>query len=149
MWDAYRPVTVHNRLAGSLEQDGQLAAVSGRGVGSAHSRGCAVDLWVFALNDGNEYPHPDDRRDCPPGAADVERANWMKDNLHRIMGEHNFEPDPEGRWWHFTHRHWRAYPLVDLNYHELVLPSAAEPPPDRNAQRGGDGVTHQPGKDGG
>lgn len=92
--------------------------------GSRHNRGCAVDLTLYDLKTGKavEMPGGYDEfsdRSYPdyPGGTSAQRGR--RDLLRRTMEAEGFTVY-EAEWWHFDHRDWRKYPVLNLTFEELV-----------------------------
>ena len=58
------------------------------------------------------------RPDYPGGTA-VQRSH--RDLLRRAMEEQGFEVNVV-EWWHFDHRDWKRYPILNSTFEELAKP---------------------------
>jgi D-alanyl-D-alanine dipeptidase len=108
-WDA-TPVEKHDFVADPAK-------------GSRHNRGCAVDLTLYRLADGRAVEMPSlydemSERSYPdyPGGTPGQRA--LRDLLRAAMEKEGFAVF-ESEWWHFDHRDWREYPILNLTFAEI------------------------------
>ena len=108
-WDA-TPVEKHDFVADPAK-------------GSRHNRGCAVDLTLYRLADGRAVEMPSlydemSERSYPdyPGGTPGQRA--LRDLLRAAMEKEGFAVF-ESEWWHFDHRAWREYPILNLTFAEI------------------------------
>ena len=53
--------------------------------------------------------------DYPGGTA---RARWLRTMLRQAMEAEGFTVY-EAEWWHFDHRDWRAYPILNLPFYRI------------------------------
>ena len=120
IYDAYRPYAATLRLYQALP-DQTYAAPPTRG--SKHNRGCSIDVGLVELRSGRPVLLPTDfdamttaaRSDYQqlPAAALKHRAI-----LHRALRQHGFQ-NYAAEWWHFDHKTWPQYPLLDLPFSAL------------------------------
>lgn len=94
--------------------------------GSRHNRGAAVDLTLYHIASGSlaamgsgydeftERSHIDYQ-----GVSAEEREN--RDRLRAVMEKHGFSVYAD-EWWHFDHRDWAEYPILNLTFEELGAP---------------------------
>lgn len=122
IWDAYRPFHIQQLLwqhcpderyvMKPIEENGQMVA------GSAHNRGCAVDLTLVDLQTGLEVEMPSlfddfsraahrDYMECSVKA--IQNRKLLED----VMTACGFIGLPT-EWWHFTWHAAEEYPLCDL-----------------------------------
>jgi len=88
--------------------------------GSRHNRGCAVDLTLYRLADGRAVEMPSlydemTERAYPgyPGGTPGQRER--RDLLRAAMEKEGFTVF-ESEWWHFDHRDWREYPILNVPF---------------------------------
>jgi serine beta-lactamase-like protein LACTB len=86
-------------------------------VGSRHNRGCAVDLTLCELANGNQVEMPSGYdeftvRAYPNWPGGTARQRWHRDLLRRAMERAGFAVY-EYEWWHFDARDWQLYPVLD------------------------------------
>jgi len=120
--DAYRPWEV-TKLFWEATPDVGRIFVADPAKGSRHNRGAAVDLTLFELRTGKPVKMVGgydefSGRSFPdyPGGTSLER--WHRDLLRRAMEAQGFSVyDVE--WWHFDHRDWNKYPILDRRFEEL------------------------------
>ena len=91
--------------------------------GSRHNRGCAIDLTLFDLRTGLEVPMPSgydefSRRAHSTYPGGTARQRLLRDVLRRAMEAEGFAVyAPE--WWHFDHKDWRSYPILNVPFDAL------------------------------
>lgn len=112
VWDAYRPLSVQQRLFDLVPDERYVADPK---KGSRHNRGAAVDVTLADAN-GRELPMPTDFDDFSPrahraslGGGATERANY--DVLHAAMSAEGFV-GLQTEWWHYDDPAWESYPIV-------------------------------------
>ncbi|HUF03262.1 MAG TPA: M15 family metallopeptidase [Aridibacter sp.] len=122
IYDGYRPWSVTKLFWETVAED-QKKFVADPAVGSKHNRGCAVDLSMCELSTGTQVPMPSDfdefnEKASPDysGGTDIECAN--RDRLRAAMEAEGFAVNPK-EWWHFDHKDWQSYEIVDLPFDEL------------------------------
>jgi zinc D-Ala-D-Ala dipeptidase len=114
--DAYRPwrITLAMWEGTSGEARGYVANPA---TGSKHNRGCAIDLTLVRLSDGQPVQMPsvyDDlsfraQRSFMDATAEA-IANRAR--LERLMTAEGFIGLPS-EWWHFDWTGWENYPIMD------------------------------------
>jgi D-alanyl-D-alanine dipeptidase len=112
VWDAYRPLSVQQRLFDLVPDERYVANPQ---KGSRHNRGAAVDV-TLADTHGRALPMPTDFDDFSErahrvslGGGAVERANY--DILHAAMTAEGFV-GLATEWWHYDDPAWESYPIV-------------------------------------
>ena len=120
--DAYRPWWVTKVFWDATPME-KRAFVADPEKGSRHNRGCAVDLTLYRLADGRAVEMPSlydemSERSYPdyPGGTPGQRA--LRDLLRAAMEKEGFAVF-ESEWWHFDHRAWREYPILNLTFAEV------------------------------
>jgi CubicO group peptidase (beta-lactamase class C family)/D-alanyl-D-alanine dipeptidase len=120
--DAYRPWLV-TKMFWDGTPESQKIFVADPSSGSRHNRGSAVDLTLYDLKTGKPvrmvggydefstraYPEY-------PGGTSLER--WHRELLRREMEAQGFTIY-EFEWWHFDHRDWNQYPILNLEFEAL------------------------------
>ena len=132
--DAYRPWHV-TRLFWDATPAASRGFVADPARGSRHNRGCAVDLTLYDRRTGAPVPmvggydeFSDRSNPDYPGGTALQR--WHRDLLRRAMEDQGFTVN-EVEWWHFDHRDWQHYPILNLAFEELGAaagPKSASPP---------------------
>ena len=125
VFDAYRPWYVTWMFwEGTPENLRQF--VANPASGSRHNRGAAVDLTLYHLESGSPaamgsgYDEFTERSYFDyQGAAAQEREN--RNRLRSAMEKQGFTIFPS-EWWHFDHRDWSEYPILNLTFEELEIP---------------------------
>jgi zinc D-Ala-D-Ala dipeptidase len=120
--DAYRPWYVTRIFWDATPSEGKIF-VADPSQGSRHNRGCAVDLTLYDLATGKpiEMPGTYDEmspRSFPdyPGGTSLQR--WHRDLLRRAMESEGFVVY-EHEWWHFDHKDWHEYPILNIKFEDL------------------------------
>jgi len=120
--DAYRPWYVTEIFWDATPPEGKQFVADPQ-KGSKHNRGCAVDLTLYELATGNpaEMPGLYDEmspRSFPtfPGGTSLER--WNRELLRRAMESEGFTVN-ESEWWHFDHRDWRYYQILNVPFEDV------------------------------
>jgi len=119
VFDAYRPWSV-TKLFWDLTPRAKRAFVANPKQGSKHNRGAAVDLSLYDLATGAEVEMPSAYDEMSPraypgyaGGTSEQRAR--RDRLRAAMEREGFRVEPN-EWWHFNHRDWREYPILDVPF---------------------------------
>lgn len=122
VFDAYRPWYV-TWMFWRATPDALKVFVANPASGSRHNRGAAVDLTLYDLATGERVPMPSgydefSPRAYPdyPGGTTVERRN--RDLLRGIMEAEGFRVY-HAEWWHFDHRDWRRYPILNITFDQI------------------------------
>ena len=117
--DAYRPWRVTKMFWDATPESGQIF-VADPSKGSKHNRGCAVDLTLYELATGRPVKMVGgydefSPRSFPayPGGTSLER--WHRELLRRAMQAQGFTVY-EFEWWHFDHRDWPKYSILNLPF---------------------------------
>ena len=121
--DAYRPWWV-TMVFWEATPPARREFVADPARGSRHNRGCAVDLTLYSLADGSAVEMPGvydemSERSYPdfPGGTSLQR--WHRDLLRAAMEGQGFTVF-ESEWWHFDHRGWRRYPILNAPFDALA-----------------------------
>lgn len=122
--DAYRPWSVTRLIwdrAPAAWRTGGYVGDPARG--SRHNRGATVDLTMASLKTGNPVLMPTQYDDFTAAAhANYQGGSWEarknRDLLIRAMARHGFTVLPE-EWWHFDHRDWPKYPVMDVPFNKV------------------------------
>jgi D-alanyl-D-alanine dipeptidase len=119
VYDAYRPWFVTWMFWHATPPELRMF-VANPAAGSRHNRGAAVDVTLYDLATGEIVPMPSgydefSPRAFPdyPGGTTEERAN--RDALRQAMEAEGFRVY-YAEWWHFDHRDWRRYPIMNLPF---------------------------------
>ena len=92
--------------------------------GSRHNRGSAVDLTLYdrATGEPVEMPSTYDEtssRAYPDYPGGTSRQRWFRSLLRAAMEREGFAVY-EAEWWHFDHRDWRQYPIMNVPFEALA-----------------------------
>jgi D-alanyl-D-alanine dipeptidase len=120
--DAYRPWWVTKVFWDATPAD-KRAFVADPAKGSRHNRGSAVDLTLYRLADGRAVEMPSlydemSERSYPGYAGGTPEQRALRDLLRAAMENEGFCVF-ESEWWHFDHRDWREYPILNLSFAEI------------------------------
>jgi D-alanyl-D-alanine dipeptidase len=120
--DAYRPWWVTKLFWDATPPD-KREFVADPAKGSRHNRGCAVDLTLFRLSDGQAVEMPSlydemTERAYPAYAGGTAEQRWRRDLLRAAMEREGFTVF-EWEWWHFDYRDWREYPILNLPFEAI------------------------------
>jgi D-alanyl-D-alanine dipeptidase len=120
--DAYRPWWV-TRVFWDATPPDKREFVADPAKGSRHNRGCAVDLTLFRLSDGRAVEMPSlydemTERAYPGYAGGTPERRARRDLLRAAMEREGFSVF-ESEWWHFDHRDWRAYPMLNVGFEAI------------------------------
>jgi D-alanyl-D-alanine dipeptidase len=120
--DAYRPWYVTKIFWDATPAD-KHAFVADPAKGSRHNRGCAVDLALYTLRDGQPMQMPSLYDEMSPRAyADYAGGTLeqrrLRDYLRARMQEEGFSVY-ESEWWHFDYKDWKAYAIQNATFEQL------------------------------
>jgi len=115
--DAYRPWYVTKMFWDGTPPDKHVF-VADPGQGSRHNRGCAVDLTLYDLQNGqpvemtSQYDEMSTRAypDYPGGTS---RGRWHRRLLRLAMEDEGFTVY-DAEWWHFDYKDWPKYPILNV-----------------------------------
>jgi D-alanyl-D-alanine dipeptidase len=115
--DAYRPWWVTKVFWEATPRD-KREFVADPAKGSRHNRGSAVDLTLCRLADGRAVEMPSlydemTERAWPGYAGGTPDQRARRDILRAAMEREGFTVF-ESEWWHFDHRDWREYPILNV-----------------------------------
>lgn len=123
VFDAYRPWSVTKLFwDGSNDHDRQFLADPAKG--SAHNRGCAIDLSMYYLNNGKAVTMPSDFDEMNEKAyvdyaeGDL-RARESRDLLQATMKANGFY-GIKNEWWHFNHASHQEWPVMNFTFEEIA-----------------------------
>jgi zinc D-Ala-D-Ala dipeptidase len=120
--DGYRPWYVTKMFWDATPADKKIF-VADPTDGSRHNRGCAVDLSLYERKTGRAVQMPSGydemseraAADYPGGTAAQRRLRQM---LRAAMESEGFQVYPQ-EWWHFDHKDWKRYPILNLPFERL------------------------------
>lgn len=122
IFDGYRPWTVTKKFWQTTSHSNKKFVADPR-KGSRHNRGCAVDLSMYSLANGNEVSMPGvydemSERSYPDynGGTDEQRKN--RDLLRSVMEKNGFKVY-DYEWWHFDYKDWRLYAVSDIPFESI------------------------------
>jgi D-alanyl-D-alanine dipeptidase len=120
--DAYRPWWVTKLFWDATPKD-KREFVADPAKGSRHNRGCAVDLTLYGLADGRAVEMPSlydemTERASPAYAGGPAEPRRKREVLRSAMEKEGFTVF-ESEWWHFDHRDWREYPILNVSFDRI------------------------------
>ncbi len=123
--DAYRPWSV-TKMFWDATPDDLRTFVANPANGSRHNRGCAVDLSLYDLANGEPIQmvagyDEFSPRSYPFYPGGTSRQRWYRELLRRSMEAEGFQVY-EFEWWHFDYKDWKKYRIGNVEFEDL-LPS--------------------------
>lgn len=122
IFDGYRPWAVTKAFWDATPADRKIF-VADPARGSRHNRGSAVDLSLFDLTTGQlvkmpgEYDEMTERSHINYECATPE-AKRFREMLRAAMEAEGFAVyEPE--WWHYDHKDWKEYPILDIKFSKI------------------------------
>lgn len=122
VFDGYRPWSV-TKMFWEVTPEDKRMFVANPEKGSRHNRGCAVDLSLYNLKTGELLEMPSEFDEFSKrahvnydGATDNQKKN--RETLRSAMEAEGFLIY-EVEWWHFDHKDWREYPILDIQFSEV------------------------------
>jgi D-alanyl-D-alanine dipeptidase len=120
--DAYRPWYVTKIFWDATPVD-KRNFVADPAVGSRHNRGCAVDLTLYTLRDGQPVEMPSlydemSERAYPTYTGSSDAARRSRDLLRQHMQAEGFTVF-EFEWWHFDYRNWKSYAIQNVRFEDI------------------------------
>lgn len=108
-WDA-TPASLHRFVADPQK-------------GSKHNRGCAVDCSLYSLRTGAPVAMPSSydefsKKASPRYRGGSRTARRLRDLLRSVMERNSFTVD-RGEWWHFDHKEWPHYDVLDVPFERI------------------------------
>ncbi|HPF46305.1 MAG: M15 family metallopeptidase [Alphaproteobacteria bacterium] len=121
--DSYRPWYV-TKVFWDATEGNERDFVANPEKGSKHNMGSAVDLTLYDLKTGKPikmvgtYDEMSDRSYPEyPGGTSLER--WHRDLLRHVIEAEGFKV-VSNEWWHFDHKDWQKYPILNKTFEELL-----------------------------
>ena len=123
--DAYRPWYITKIFWDATPAD-KHDFVANPADGSRHNRGCAVDLTLYRLSDGQPVDMPSvydemSERAYPTYAGGTDAQREMRDFLRASMEKEGFTVYPY-EWWHFDYKDWKQYGIQNIRFQEIPTP---------------------------
>lgn len=120
--DAYRPWSV-TWLFWQVVPPKSRQFVADPVLGSKHNRGCAVDVTLVDLAQGQPVDMPSgydepSARAAPNYYGGSGLARWNRDILRNAMEAAGFSVDPY-EWWHYDFGDWATYPILNTPLSQL------------------------------
>ncbi|MBX3414430.1 MAG: serine hydrolase [Pirellulales bacterium] len=120
--DAYRPWAV-TRMFWDATPEAMRHFVANPAKGSRHNRGCAVDLTLYTLADGQPVEMVGgydefSMRSYPSYPGGTSRQRWQRELLRRAIEAQGFNVY-EFEWWHFDFGDWQRYPILNQPFEEI------------------------------
>jgi D-alanyl-D-alanine dipeptidase len=120
--DAYRPWSITKKFWEETPP-AKRDYVANPNTGSRHNRGAAVDVTLYDLSTGREVSMPSaydefSERAWSTYAGGTPEQRRLRDLLRQCMEREGFWVHPR-EWWHFTHKLWRVYEILDIPFEQL------------------------------
>jgi D-alanyl-D-alanine dipeptidase len=130
VYDGYRPWSV-TKVFWDVTPEDKHKFVANPQKGSRHNRGCAVDVGLYDRRTGKEVPMPSAfdemseraAADFPGGSDEQRRTRAL---LRAALEAEGFKVNPD-EWWHFDHREWPHYRVLDLTFEQVFSSEKAIP----------------------
>ena len=124
--DAYRPWYITKIFWDATPPD-KHDFVANPADGSRHNRGCAVDLSLYRLSDGQAVDMPSvydemSERAYPAYTGGTDAQRNMRDFLRAAMEKEGFTVYPF-EWWHFDYKDWKQYGIQNIRFQEISAPN--------------------------
>ena len=121
--DAYRPWYVSKMFWDATPSD-KKDYVANPADGSRHNRGCAVDLTLYDLKTGEAVTMPSGydemtERAHPNYKGGTPEQTRHRELLRKAMESEGFEVY-QFEWWHFDHKDWKKYPIMNLTFADVA-----------------------------
>jgi D-alanyl-D-alanine dipeptidase len=123
--DAYRPWYITKIFWDATPPD-KHDFVANPADGSRHNRGCAVDLTLYRISDGQPVDMPSvydemSERAYPTYVGGTGAQREMRDFLRSAMEREGFTVYPF-EWWHFDYKDWKQYGIQNIRFQEIPTP---------------------------
>ncbi len=123
IYDAYRPWRVTKKLWDATPAGPKKNYVANPKRGSKHNRGCAVDLTLHDLANGQLVEMPTEFDDFSEKAhrdymGASTRAIENRARLQRYLEAEGFS-GLSNEWWHFDFNGWEQFPVLDIPFDKL------------------------------
>ncbi|HYK09933.1 MAG TPA: M15 family metallopeptidase [Gemmatimonadales bacterium] len=120
--DAYRPWYI-TKIFWDATPPAKHDFVANPADGSRHNRGCAVDLSLYRLSDGQPVDMPSvydemSERAYPTYTGGTDAQRRMRDFLRAAMEKEGFTVYPF-EWWHFDYKDWKQYGIQNIRFQEI------------------------------
>jgi len=143
--DAYRPWSVTWVFWEATPKD-KREFVADPARGSRHNRGCAVDLTLYRLVDGQAVEMPSlydemTERASPAYAGGPPEPRQKRAILRSAMEREGFTVF-ESEWWHYDYRDWREYPILNVPLEQIRKQATAHRATEHRAPRAGRARQH-------
>lgn len=120
--DAYRPWSITKKFWEETPPE-KRDYVANPSDGSRHNRGAAVDVTLYEVSTGREVSMPSaydefNERASPTYSGGTSEQRRLRDLLRSAMEREGFWVHSR-EWWHFTHKRWRAYEVLDIPFEQL------------------------------
>lgn len=124
--DAYRPWYVTKMFYDATPEE-QKIFVANPESGSRHNRGAAADITLYDTKTGEVSTFVSGYDEFSPRAfpdypGGTSRQRWLRNLLRREMEAQGFDVYAF-EWWHFDHRDWQEYQILNTSFDALSLKS--------------------------
>ena len=120
IFDAYRPYKATVKFY-EVYHDTTYVASPYRG--SRHNRGCALDLTIVKLSNGEALTMPTEfdsfkKEAWPTSVVNDPVIKKNRTKLITVMEKHGFKVN-SSEWWHFDFIGWKQYEVLDIDFEAL------------------------------
>lgn len=120
IYDAYRPYGITKKIWDFVLDEDFAASPK---TGSRHNRGCAIDLGLYDMTNGELLDMPTIFDDFTEKAGHKYEKLSATQRINRallrtVMEMHGFKA-LESEWWHYDFSDWQKYDLMDITFEEL------------------------------
>jgi zinc D-Ala-D-Ala dipeptidase len=122
VFDGYRPWSVTKAFWDQTPRSKRMFVANPK-QGSKHNRGCAVDCSLYDVRTGKEIEMPSPYDDFTERAAanysgGTDEQRRTRSILRKALEAEGFTVNPT-EWWHFDHKDWKRYRVMDVPFEKL------------------------------
>ena len=120
VYDAYRPYSITKKIWEFVLDEDFAASPK---TGSRHNRGCAIDIGLYDITNGELLDMPTIFDDFSEKASHKYMKISSQQRINRallrtVMEKHGFKA-LESEWWHYDYSSWKSFDLMDISFEEL------------------------------
>lgn len=120
VYDAYRPYSITKKIWEFVLNEDFAASPK---TGSRHNRGCAIDIGLYDITNGELLDMPTIFDDFTEKASHKYMKISPQQRINRallrtVMEKHGFRA-LESEWWHYDYSSWKSFDLMDISFEDL------------------------------